>query len=76
MEPYIYGKRENIHIIDLGISLPLFQDAMNYLGRLASEKKTVLFVGTKRRARKVVAEYAVQSGMPYINHRDNSFSLG
>lgn len=69
MEPYIFGKRENTHIIDLGISLPLFQDAMNYVGKLASEKKTILFVGTKRRARKIVAQYADDCNMPYINHR-------
>lgn len=69
MKPYIYGERENTHIIDLGISLPLFEEAMNYVGKLAADKKTILFVGTKRRARKVVAQYAGECGMPYINHR-------
>lgn len=69
MKPYIYGQRENTHIIDLGISLPLFEEAMNYVGKLAADKKTILFVGTKRRARKVVAQYAEECGMPYINHR-------
>ena len=69
MAPFIFGARNKIHIIDLEQTLPLFNDAMNYLGQMAANKGTVLFVGTKKAARKVVAEEAKKCGMPYVNHR-------
>ncbi len=69
MAPYIFGARNKIHIVDLEKTLPMFNDAMNYLGQVAANKGTVLFVGTKKAARKVVAEEAKRSGQPYVNHR-------
>ena len=69
MANYLFGARSKIHIIDLDKTLPLFNDAMNYLGQMAANKGTVLFVGTKKAARKVVAEQAALCGMPYVNHR-------
>lgn len=69
MAPFIFGARNKIHIIDLEQSLPMFNDAMNYLGQMAANKGTILFVGTKKSARKVVAEQAKLCGMPYVNHR-------
>ena len=69
MAPYIFGVRQRIHIINLEKSLPLFQDAMNYLGSMAADGKTILFVGTKRQAREAVAEQAQACGMPYVDHR-------
>ena len=69
MAPFIFGARNKIHIIDLEQSLPMFNDAMNYLGQMAANKGTILFVGTKKSARKVVAEEAKKCGMPYVNHR-------
>lgn len=69
MAPYIYGARSKIHIVNLEKTLPLFNEAMNYLGQMAANKGTVLFVGTKKSARKAVAEEAQRCGMPYVNHR-------
>ncbi len=69
MANYIFGARSKIHIINLEQTLPMFNDAMNYLGQASANKGTVLFVGTKKSARKVVAEQAARCGMPYVNHR-------
>ncbi len=69
MAPYIFGTRSKIHIINLEKTLPLFNDAMNYLGQMAVNKGTILLVGTKKSARKAVAEEAKRCGMPYVNHR-------
>lgn len=69
MATYLFGARSKIHIIDLEKTLPMFNDAMNYLGQMAANKGTILFVGTKKAARKVVAEEAIRCGMPYVNHR-------
>ena len=69
MANYLFGARNKIHIIDLEKTLPMFNDAMNYLGQMTANKGTVLFVGTKKAARKVVAEEAARCGMPYVNHR-------
>jgi len=69
MAPYLFGARNKIHIIDLEQTLPLFNDAMNYLGQMTANKGTILFVGTKKAARKTVAEEAARCGMPYVNHR-------
>lgn len=69
MAPYIFGVRQRIHIINLEKSLPLFQEAINYLGSMAADGKTVLFVGTKRQAREAIAAQAEACGMPYVDHR-------
>ncbi|QWF71751.1 30S ribosomal protein S2 [Methylomonas paludis] len=69
MAPYLFGARNKIHIIDLEQTLPLFNDAMNYLGQMTANKGTILFVGTKKAARKTVADEATRAGMPYVNHR-------
>ncbi len=69
MSPYIFGERNKIHIINLEHSLPLYQDAANFLGKLASKRGKVLFVGTKRAAQEAVKEAAERCGMPYVNRR-------
>ncbi|MGB5538700.1 MAG: 30S ribosomal protein S2 [Gammaproteobacteria bacterium] len=69
MAPYIFGERGKIHIINLEKTLPLFNDAMNYLGSLVANGGTVLFVGTKRSAQSTIVENAVRCGMPFVNHR-------
>ncbi|RLK50726.1 SSU ribosomal protein S2P [Alkalispirillum mobile] len=69
MAPYIFGQRNKIHIVNLEKTLPLYQEAMNYIGRLAAEGGKVMFVGTKRSARKAVREEASRCGMPYVDHR-------
>ena len=69
MAPYIFGERNKIHIINLEKTLPLFNDAMNFVGRLAAKRGKVLFVGTKRAAQDVVEREAQRCGMPYVNRR-------
>lgn len=69
MAQYLFGARNKIHIINLEQTLPMFNDAMNYLGQMTANKGTILFVGTKKAARKAVAEEAKRCGMPYVNHR-------
>jgi len=69
MAPYIFGHRNKIHIVNLEKSLPLFEDALKFVRQLASNKGTILFVGTKRQAREIVGEEAVRAGMPFVNHR-------
>lgn len=69
MANYIFGQRNNIHIINLEQTLPLLRDAYNYFSRLGASGGKVLFVGTKRAARDVIESEAKRCGMPYINQR-------
>ncbi len=69
MEPFIFGERNKIHIINLEKTVPLFKEAANYLGKLAANGGNVMFVGTKRSARDAVVENAERCGMPYVAHR-------
>jgi small subunit ribosomal protein S2 len=69
MAPYIFGERNKIHIVNLEKSLPLYGDASNFLGRMAANRGTILFVGTKRAAEEVVAREAQRCGMPYVDRR-------
>jgi small subunit ribosomal protein S2 len=69
MAPYIFGERSKIHIVNLEKTLPLYNDAMNFLGSLIANRGSVLFVGTKRSARDTISEEAARAGMPYVNHR-------
>lgn len=69
MAPFIFGDRSKIHIINLEKTLPLFQDAVNFLGSVAAKGGNVMFVGTKRAAAKVIQEEATRCGMPYVDHR-------
>ncbi len=69
MRPFIYGERNKIHIVNLEHTLPMFKDAMNFLGQMAANGGTILFVGTKRAASKQVKEAAERCGSPYVNHR-------
>ncbi len=69
MAPYIFGERNKIHIINLEKTLPLFGDAINFLGKMAANGGKIMFVGTKRSARETVRGQAERCGMPYVNHR-------
>ncbi|WP_299772901.1 30S ribosomal protein S2 [uncultured Pseudoteredinibacter sp.] len=69
MGQYIFGARNKIHIINLEHTVPAFNEALAALTKLGSQKKKVLFVGTKRAAAKVIKEQAVRSGQPYVSHR-------
>ena len=69
MAPYIFGHRNKIHIINLEQSLPMFQEAQKFAKQLAANRGTILFVGTKRQAREIVAEEAQRCGMPFVETR-------
>ena len=69
MSEYIFGHRNKIHIVNLERTLEKYNDAMKYIRQLASNKGTILFVGTKRQARDIVAEEARRCSMPYVDQR-------
>jgi len=69
MFPYIYTERNNIHILDLVQSAQLLKEASNYVQSAAEQKKTFLFIGTKRQASTVIAQEAKRWNSYYINHR-------
>ena len=69
MGPYIFGARGKIHIINLEKTVPLFNDAMNFLSKIAQKRGVVLFVGTKRSAREAIKEEAERCGMPFMTQR-------
>jgi len=69
MKPFIFGSRNKIHIINLELTLPMFHKALNYVQRLAANKGTLLFVGTKRQAREIIREEASRAGCPFVDHR-------
>lgn len=69
MSPYIFGDHNKIHIINLEKSLPMYHDAVNFIGNIASKGGKILFVGTKKSAQKVTRENAEKAGMPFVNHR-------
>lgn len=69
MKEYIFGERNGIYIIDLQKTLKLFKDAMRYVGEMAAQGKTVLFVGTKRQAQEAISEEALRAGQYFVNQR-------
>ena len=69
MAPYIFGDRNKIHIVNLEKTLPMFQESLNYIRKLAANKGRILFVGTKRQAREILKEEASRAGVSYVNHR-------
>jgi len=69
MEPFIYGTRNGVHIINLEKTLPQFNDVLNFASKTAAQGGSILFVGTKRAASNIIKEEAIRCGMPYVNHR-------
>lgn len=69
MQPYIYTSRSGINIIDLNQTAEKLEEALANIQKLSSEGKTILFVGTKKQAQKIVKKYAIQCEMPYIINR-------
>ncbi len=69
MAEYIFGQRNKIHIVNLERTLEKYNDAMKYVRQLASNKGTILFVGTKRQARDIIAEEARRCSMPFVDQR-------
>jgi len=69
MEPYIFGSRNGIHIIDLQKTVQLMDVAYEFIRDTVAEGKTILFVGTKKQAQEAIYEEATRCGMFYVNHR-------
>jgi small subunit ribosomal protein S2 len=69
MFPYIYAERNGIHVIDLVQTARLLTHAYEYVRKASQEKKSFLFVGTKRQASAIIAEEAQRCGAHYINNR-------
>ena len=69
MAPFIYGARNNIHIVDLAQTVPLLHQALVQVSEVVAKGGRVLFVGTKRQASDGIAEAAKRSAQYYINHR-------
>ena len=69
MSKYIYAARNDIHIIDLQLTVGLVEEAYKFVCEQAKQGKTVLFVGTKKQAQDAVKEEAERCGMYYVNSR-------
>ncbi len=69
MSPYIFGKRNKIHIIDVKETIKGLLLARKFLTKVVADGKDVLFVGTKRQARGIIEQYAGEAGMPYVTER-------
>ncbi|MGB9152164.1 MAG: 30S ribosomal protein S2 [Alphaproteobacteria bacterium] len=69
MQSYLFGVRNNVHIIDLEQTVPLMQQALQTLRDTAASGGRVLFVGTKRQAQEKIADSAKRCGQYYVNHR-------
>jgi len=69
MRPYIFGKRNGVHILDLEQTVPLLHQAITFVRDVVAGGGRVLFVGTKRQASDKVAEAAKRCGQYYVNHR-------
>ncbi|MGZ8753883.1 MAG: 30S ribosomal protein S2 [Acidimicrobiia bacterium] len=69
MEPYIYGERNGIHIVDLRQTLEQVQRAYDFVRDTVAAGGAVLFVGTKKQAAGAIQDAAVQAQMPYVNFR-------
>ncbi len=69
MAPFIYGKKDNVHIIDLQKTYPMLYTALATAKDIAAQGGKVLFVGTKRQAQDIIKENAERCGQYYVNHR-------
>jgi small subunit ribosomal protein S2 len=69
MKPYIFGARNNLHILDLGQTVPMLNQALKLVSDTVSKGGRVLFVGTKRQAAEIVADAASRSAQYYVNAR-------
>ena len=69
MAPFIYGKKDNVHIIDLQKTYPMLYNALNVAREVAANGGKVLFVGTKRQAQEIIKENAERCGQYYVNYR-------
>ena len=69
MEPFIYGSRNGIHILDLTQTVPMLDQALNVVRETVAKGGSILFVGTKRQASSPIAEAAEKCAQYYMNHR-------
>tara|TARA_B100001094_G_scaffold333441_1_gene412327 strand:+ start:31019 stop:31741 length:723 start_codon:yes stop_codon:yes gene_type:complete len=69
MKPFIYGARNKVHIINLEQTVPMFNDALSFINKVATKKGKVLFVGTKRAASQAIKESALSCNQYYVDHR-------
>ncbi|MNI61911.1 30S ribosomal protein S2 [compost metagenome] len=69
MAPYIFGHRNKIHIINLEKTVDKYQEATKFVKQIAARGGNILFVGTKRAARELVASEAARCGMPFVDAR-------
>jgi len=69
MAPYIFGHRNKIHIVNLEKTMLKYNEAMDFVRRLATRRGSILFVSTKRQAREILAEEARRAGMPFVDER-------
>jgi len=69
MAQYIFGHRNKIHIVNLEKTMLKYNEAMDFVRKLAVKRGTILFVSTKRQAREILAEEARRAGMPFVDER-------
>lgn len=69
MKKYIYSARNDIHVIDLNKSIPLIEEAHEFIKKCSSENGTVLFIGTKKQAQEAIEDEAKRCGMFFVNQR-------
>jgi len=69
MAQYIFGQRNKIHIVNLEKTLVKYNEAIDFVRKLAAKRGTILFVSTKRQAREILAEEAKRAGMPFVDER-------
>ncbi|RKS85882.1 SSU ribosomal protein S2P [Orbus hercynius] len=69
MKPFIFGARNKVHIINLEKTVPMFNEALDMLNKVAARRGKILFVGTKRAASEAVKQAAESCGQFYVNHR-------
>jgi small subunit ribosomal protein S2 len=69
MAPFIFGQRNKIHIVNLEKTMAKYNEAMDFVRKLAANRGNILFVSTKRQAREIIAEEARRAGMPFVDER-------
>ncbi|MFT3758330.1 30S ribosomal protein S2 [Thauera sp.] len=69
MAPYIFGQRNKIHIVNLEKTMVKYNEAMDFVRKLAANRGNIMFVSTKRQAREIIAEEAARAGMPFVDER-------
>ena len=69
MAPFIFGQRNKIHIVNLEKTMVKYNEAMDFVRKLAANRGNIMFVSTKRQAREIIAEEAQRAGMPFVDER-------